>query len=263
MLTYATGKAARQLGSLGLRYTERQLYYETCRLLLPWWRYLPFNLAVPVAWPRFAAALAELQAHGADLAGLLPPTVAHVSSATTLPPDLQLFGLPRVLLCSDASIVAMLDANGLLLEAGCPVLSVAQASPLPPMLGQMLQQGGGRVYLLHHANVSDMKLAAELGPRLHLPEGTRYTALGLRPTHALRLRLFVLREGETDEAALGVNVTPKDRHWLAGGRSAELAAMHPLRFMRGLRRLLYAEAPTPNRWTQLRRWPHLGHMSWP
>lgn len=265
MITYAIGKAVRQFRALGLHYTERQLYYETCRLLLPWWRYLPIKLAVPVAWPRFTAALARLQARGVVCVGLLP--APELQLASIVPRDLQLFGLPRVLLCSDAHIAAMLDANGLALELGCPVVNVAQACPLPSPMAQMLQRAGGRVYLLHNANTADVALGAELGSRLQLPEGIGFTALGLRPAHALRLRLFVQREREAgsmkQEAAMGASLSPKERRWLAGGRSAELAALPPLRLLRAMRRLLHPEVPTPSLWVQLRRWPQLGYMSWP
>ncbi|RRR66071.1 MAG: hypothetical protein EI684_21270 [Candidatus Viridilinea halotolerans] len=276
MLTYAIRQAVCQFGAIGLHYTERQLYYETCRVVVPWQRYVPMNLPPPVAWPRFAASLAALQERQGRLVGLLPPPAARVAQG--VPAELGDFTLPRVLLCADSALVAMFDHNHLSLELSSPVFSAEAACPLPTLLAHMLQREGGRVYLLHDASAAGLQLAAHLPTRLHLPEGVKFSALGLRPIHAMRLRLFVAGEArrrggeeagrreaqDEDRDTEWQSALPsKERRWLARGRSAELAALHPLRLMRTLRRLLHPEAPVPNLWTQLRRWPQLGHMSWP
>lgn len=307
MLELAISRAAAGLGADGLRYSERQLYYELCRTLRPlpllkrdglaWlalggavaavpvWRRprqagirlgaalslggalallraLPFTLPPPVSLERFAAALCQLQARGIALTGLLPPPATPLAPPAS--PELAVFGLPRLLVCTDAALAAMLRANGLPLELGCPVLSLAEASPLPAVTAQMLAVAGGRVALLHEAGADELALAARLPALLALPAGVSWVALGLRPNHVLQMHLFALPAAPPAWAGqLPPELSPRERRWLMAGRRAELAAIAPLRLMRALRRLLNPAPPPPSRIEQLRRLPALGYMSWP
>jgi hypothetical protein len=225
-------------------------------------RRLPFTLPPPLSLERFAAVLGRLLACGAALPGLLPPPAAQ--ALPTAPSELVAFGLPRLLVCEDAALAVMLRANGIPLELGCPVLSLAEACPLPSAATQMLALAGGRVALLHDASPAGLDLPARLPALLGLPQGLGWVALGLRPAHALRLHLFIHPESASaPRPSPPPDLSPRERRWLAAGRRAELQAIPPLRLIRALRRLLSPEPPPPSRIAQLRRLPDLGYMSWP
>ncbi|MFE5941379.1 hypothetical protein [Streptomyces sp. NPDC056480] len=277
-----TAAAARAGAPGGLRFTERQLYYETCRVLSPGSTLLrgrvPGTPAPVLRLPVFTRAL---EARGREtVPGLLPPLPARVDpprshgpsgssrSPESSEPDLYAYGLPRLLLCQDRSIAGMLLANHVHLEAACPVFAAADALPLDPLLLAALQRAeGATVYVLHDASPAGLAFPALVRAGLGPVPGVRVVSLGLAPRHAAALRLPTGRgrtPGPAALAALPAALRPREADWLAEGRFAEVAAVPPDRLLRTVLRL--TRGPRPPRdslWSGLRGLRGTGFMTWP
>jgi hypothetical protein len=117
LLERAITIAAQRAAAPGnLRFTERQLYYETCRVLRPTpapVRRLPHNPAPPLRLSRFTEVLRGAE-WAAGLPGLLPaPADAQATAVPTIGGparelDLYDYALPRLLVCSSARTVPSL-----------------------------------------------------------------------------------------------------------------------------------------------------------
>ncbi|GAB7102462.1 hypothetical protein JCM4814A_07760 [Streptomyces phaeofaciens JCM 4814] len=267
LLERAITVAARRAAAPGnLRFTERQLYYETCRVLRPTpapVRRIPHSPAPPLRLSRFTEAL-----RGREPAGLLP---APVTAAPTIggparEPDLYAYGLPRLLICQDRAIAGMLLANHAHLEAACPVLSAEDDLPLDPRLVAALERAeGATVHVLHDASPTGIALPARVRDALG-PASARVASLGLVPRHAEALRLVSGRRPAPVPplAPLPRGLRPAEAAWLAGGRFAEVAAVPPARLLRAVLRL--TRGPRPARqsvWGDLRELRTAGFMTWP
>jgi hypothetical protein len=241
----------------GLRFTERQLYYELCRVLRPWHR-LPrrpaFTVAPPVSYRDFRAALRS----PGDVPGLLPASTppAGAVGRHTPEPDLFDYGLPRLLVCEPAGIADMLRANGLPMESACPVLDAAEL-PLDSRLGAMLARAEGTIYLLHDASAAGLSFPSRLAGLTEVPPGVRVAAIGLRPRQAAPLHLT---HGRGPVRRAGVPVGGWELGWLARGRFVEVAAVNPAVLLRTVHRLVRDVRPTRPQWTVGRE---VGFLTWP
>jgi hypothetical protein len=155
-LVAALRRAAARAGAPGgIRFTQRQLYYEVCRTLQPVSR-LPrrpgFTVPAPIGYGRFRAALHRAGAVTGLLTGERPRPVAP-------PAEVFDYGLPRVLLCQHREIADMLLANRLHMESACPVFALDDL-PLDPRLPDAVRRGGGHVYVLHDASVAGLATVA-------------------------------------------------------------------------------------------------------
>ncbi|MCX4679622.1 hypothetical protein OG413_30790 [Streptomyces sp. NBC_01433] len=270
-----TGAAARAAGPGGIRFTERQLYYETCRVLSPAATLLtrvPRTPAPPLRLPAFTRAL---EARGREsVEGLLPPVPARPPAlprppATPEPgePDLYAYGLPRLLVCQDRSIARMLLANHVHLEAACPVLAADDALPLAPRLvGALERAEGATVHVLHDASPEGIELPARIRAALGRVPGVRISSIGLVPRHAAALRLPTGR-GPAPAPPLRPwppALRPQEAQWLAGGRFAQVAAVSPPRLVRTVLRLTRGPRPPRNSlWVELRGLRTTGFLTWP
>ena len=244
-------------------YTERQLYYEVCRGLRPPTAAdsPPCTVVPAIGFEAFEEAFAAFCAQAGGPAGLL-----HEASQPSLPlegrePDLTHYGMSRVLLCQDQEIARMLRANGFHMETGCAVIAHLRPGPLPSPLDRMVERARrASVFALHDASGDGLRWARQISPRRLLPRGGRFRAVGLRPAHALRLQLAVRRDPSPDLSGLPATLAPAERAWLAEGWSAELAAVHPARLLRALRRIVLGSIPTPA--PELAQ-SNAGYMTWP
>lgn len=237
MIGRALSVAIRRAGApAGIRFTERQLYYELCRVLLPVHhlpRSVPFTSVPALPYRSFRTVLAR---HG-EIPGLLPAPrpVAPVGGHTT-EPDLFDYGLPRLLVCQDPTIATMLHANDLPMESACPVVSAAELPPDPRLLAMLGRAGDSAIYLLHDADRTGLELVRRLaGMRI----GIRIVPIGLRPRQAATLHL------------------PRRR----GG--AEVAAINPATLLRGVHRMVRGVRRTKAQWSNLRQAKEIGFMTWP
>lgn len=258
------------LASTGIAYTERQLYYAFCRDLLPAplraalarMRWAPFTLPTPITFARFARMLEAWRAHHGTPPGLLAEALpATAAPPVAYAPDLDRYALPKALICQDAAIAAMLRANGALMELGCPIL--AAPDPLSaPIAAGLARAPAGRALLLHDASAAGLQCAAAYAARL--PANVRLVGLGLRPAHAARMHLFVQRERSlAPNRPLPHDLTGAERRRLAGGWTAEVAAVPPFTLLRVLRQAFSAMPTSSPLSERLRRLPGLGFMSWP
>ncbi|MGW0857178.1 hypothetical protein [Streptomyces sp. NPDC002690] len=253
----------------GLRFTERQLYFETCRVLDPSLTVLSRIPRTARPYLRLPSFTRALDARGRDtVPGLLPPPPEEVRAPERASePDLHDYGLPRLLVCQDRAIARMLLANHVHLEAACPVLAVADALPFHPRLTTALERAdGATVYVLHDASLRGIALRGEVRTALGPVPGVRVSSLGLVPRHAQAMRLPAGRGPvrRAEPAELPGTLRPQETAWLAGGRFAEVAAVPPARLVRGVLRL--TRGPRVARasvWTGLRDLRASGFVTWP
>lgn len=171
--------------------------------------------------------------------------------ADDFPPDLRLYGLPRLLVCESAEIAEMLRANQFHMESSCAVLSLPEDAPLPEIYREMLARtGSGRIFFLHDADFAAYTQILNLRERLALPAAAKLTILGLRPVHAERLHLFAGRKNSFSKSDLeSVKFLSEiEKQWLAAGFCAEVATVPPARLLRVLRRLILGLPARSNFW---------------
>jgi hypothetical protein len=254
----------------GLFYTERQLYYAVCREYVPApvramlarLRWAPFTLPVPISFARFTDAFAAWCAQHGQPPGLLrEATPAAAVSLTGREPDLTAYAFAKVLLCQSTALAAMLRANGATMEFGCPILAADE--PLPAAIADGLARApAARALLLHDASPTGLQAGATCAA--FLPANVRLMPLGLRPVHAARMHLFAQRNAEaTLNRPVPSDLTGAEQHWLAGGWTAEVAAVPPIILLRVLRHGLSGAPPQPTLRERLRRLPTAGFMHWP
>ncbi|MFI6699702.1 hypothetical protein ACIBJC_12130 [Streptomyces sp. NPDC050509] len=272
-----------------IRFTDRQLYYETCRVLRPVRavpRGIPLTPAPPVPYERFEEALRRQTARG-TLPGLLPPLEPELApesepSRSADEPDLYDYGLPRLLICQSRSVARMLLANDVHLEAACPVFAAGDL-PLDPRLTAGLGRvEDATVHVLHDASVEGIALTGRVRAALRdAAPGVRVASMGLVPRHAVALRL-VSRRGEDGggygdgdgggdrdgggrlRAALPSALQARELEWLGRGRSAEVESVPPARLLRTVLRLVRGpRTADPSVWTGLRELRTTGFLTWP
>ncbi|MFD0273179.1 hypothetical protein ACFVHB_04585 [Kitasatospora sp. NPDC127111] len=272
----------------GLRYTERQLYYELCRVLQPLHagpRRIPYTLAPPVRYARFAEAVAERRE---ELPGLLPaPAPVAPGPRSAAESDLYDYGLPRLLVCQSPEITAMLIANDLHLEAACPVVA-ADRLPLDPRLVAGLRRAGDAVvHVLHDASPSGLACYQRVRRELRdlgVNDGggndgrgndgggaggdgwPRVRSMGLVPRHAVTLHLTSGRGPQPYRGPLPAGLRPEERAWLGSGRTIELAAVNPARLLHTVIRQVRGGSGGPRRAPLHRRVRSVrdtGFLTWP
>lgn len=256
-LDRALAAATRRAGAPGrIRYTERQLYFELCRVLQPMHR-LPrrplFTLPAPVRYDRYVGALRR---H--DVSGLLAATPRRTA---TPPPEVFDYGLPRVLVCQDAAIAAMLLANDLHMESACPVFAVADL-PLDRRLAEAVRRAEeGTVYVLHDASVVGLRSVERVR---EWAGDLRVRPLGLRPVHAAALHLTrgTAKAGNVD-LPVAADLTPWESRWLRSGHAAEIAAVNPARLLRTVHRLVRNQSRVRPPRPRLRELQATSFLTWP
>ncbi|MFD5033941.1 hypothetical protein ACFWM0_26585 [Streptomyces sp. NPDC058405] len=277
LLGRALSIAVARAGAPGrIRFTERQLYYELCRVLRPPHavpRAVPLTPAPPVRYERFAEALRRK----GEVPGLLTPAPAGITGArresrAPQEPDLYDYGLPRLLVCQSRSVARMLLANDVHLEAACPVFASDDLPLDPRLVAGLGSVEGATVHVLHDASVAGIALTARVrADVLGVPggpggPGVRVASMGLVPRHAAALHLISVR-GPAPEAGrdtLPSALEPRELEWLAGGRFAEVESVPPARLLRTVLRLVRGpRTPGHSRWTGLRELRTAGFMTWP
>jgi hypothetical protein len=271
LLERAITIAAQRAAAPGnLRFTERQLYYETCRVLRPTpapVRRIPHSPAPPLRLSRFTEVLRGAE-WAAGVPGLLPVSTSGVPTigGPAREPDLYDYALPRLLVCQDRAIARMLLANHVHLEAACPVLSAEDDLPLDPRLVAALEPAeGGTVHVLHDASPAGIALPGRVREGLGSAP-VRVVSLGLVPRHAQTLRLVAGRRPRPSPplGPLPSGLRPAEVDWLAAGRFAEVAAVPPAKLLRAVLRLTRGPRPTRHSvWGELRGLRTAGFMTWP
>ncbi|MEV6421931.1 hypothetical protein [Streptomyces sp. NPDC051662] len=280
LLDRALATAVGRAGAPGrIRFTERQLYYEMCRVLRPPRmvpRRLPLTPAPPVRYERFEEALRRR----GPVPGLLTSAPATASASARVPrepsgtpepaeisepsePDLYDYGLPRLLVCQSRQVARMLLANDVHLEAACPVFA-ADDLPLDPRLVAGLGRvDGATAHVLHDASVDGIALTARV--RDAVP-GARVSSMGLVPRHATALHLISPRGPAPGPGPLPLpaGLEARERDWLTEGRFAEVESVPPARLLRTVLRLVRGpRTPSHSVRAGLRELRTAGFMTWP
>lgn len=273
-----------------LRFTERQLYYEVCRVLMPWHRAPRRAQFTSAPALTYEAYLVALRRHGpGSVGGLLPPVVPKPRQAAgrhTPEPDLFDYGLPRLLVCESDDIAAMLRANGVPMESACPVYGASELPLAEGVLRMLALAERATVYLLHDASARGLTFPARFAGAVDVPEGVRVVPLGLRPRQAGALHLvhgrgpaYAAVPAAFPTAGSGLGPGPGagrgpgrgvafelgrwERDWLRRGRFVEVAAVNPASLIRTVHRLV-REVRTPrSQLTALRQVRRAGFLSWP
>ncbi|MFJ5924887.1 hypothetical protein ACIQF6_20020 [Kitasatospora sp. NPDC092948] len=262
LLDRAVRRAAERCAHPGhLAFTARQLYYETDRTLLPLHRgphRLRYTTRPLLSAERFAAALARQ-----PQLPVLPDVVAPRPHRPGPEGDLYDYAFPRLLVCQDPAIAAMLLANRLHLEGACPILTPERLPLDPRLLAALARADGAVVHVLHDASPAGLELFRRVrehaGPRL------RVRTMGLLPRHAAALHLAAAAgQPRCDAAELPSELPAAERAWLARGRVAELAAVRPARLLRTVLRTVrgggFAPPARPAAPTRAR---DTGFLTWP
>ncbi|MFF3820634.1 hypothetical protein ACFYYD_29315 [Streptomyces bluensis] len=271
LLDRALTTAITRAGAPGrIRFTERQLYYEMCRVLRPVHtvpRRVPLTPAPPVRYERFEETLRR---RDGEIPGLLAPLPASASMPYRPgEPDLYDYGLPRLLVCQSRSVARMLLANDLHLEAACPVFAADDAPLDPRLVAGLGRVDGATVHVLHDASTAGIALTAQV--RAEVP-GIRVASMGLVPRHATALHLISQRgpaptplpATAPGPAGAPSGLEPREREWLAGGRTAEVESVPPARLLRTVLRMVRGPRTSGHSvWTGLRELRTAGFMTWP
>jgi hypothetical protein len=187
-----------------IRFTERQLYYELCRVLQPLCRARRrpgFAVPAPVSYHRYETALRRWSG---EVSGLL---TGPRSPAPAPPAEVFDYGLPRVLVCQHREIADMLLANRLHMESACPVFAVDDL-PLDDRLPDAVRRGDGRLYVLHDASFAGLAAVATVR---RWADDLPLTPLGLRPAHAAALHLPRIRVPAANRPRTPCSSTPSNR----------------------------------------------------
>ncbi|HMK36625.1 MAG TPA: hypothetical protein VK463_16245 [Desulfomonilaceae bacterium] len=225
-------------------YTEFQLYYELCRTVRPFLKYLsaiPFALPRPIDYFEFSEILKRHVTYNGKPAGLLTEPVSWVRGFIGREPDLADYGLTRLLVCTDPHIATMLIANHMHMELGCAILSMSDALPLPDMICAMLARAAdSQVYVLHDSDLHGIMLFRHARVRLQLPEPVTALEVGLRPFQCLKMHLFFHRTDSWahDEIPVPSDCTVFEKAWMKAGLKTEIACIPPVALFRLLRRRL-------------------------
>lgn len=273
-----------------LRFTERQLYYEVCRVLMPWHRAPRRTQFTSAPALTYDAYLAALRRHGpGPVEGLLPPVepkLRQPAGRHTAEPDLFDYGLPRLLVCESDDIAAMLRANGVPMESACPVYGAGELPLDHGVLRMLALAERATVYLLHDASARGLTFPTRFVRSVDVPDGVRVVPLGLRPRQAGALHLvhgrgpaYAAVPAALPAAGSGLGPGPGpgpdpgqglafelgrwERDWLRRGRFVEVAAVNPASLLRTVHRLV-REVRTPrSQLTELRQVRRAGFLSWP
>lgn len=259
---HEVGLALARIASPGpMAFTERQLYYETCRVV----RTVALSDAFPhttepaIGFEPFREALGAIVAERGALDGLLAGPERAPLPLDGREPDLAAYGLPRLLVCQSDEIARMLRANLFHMEVACAIVAMPVPAPLSDAHAAMLSRARhARVVALHDASPDGLSWIEGVSRRCELPPGARLRPAGLKPVHAMRLQLVARRGARSDAQWAALSAT--ERAWLADGWSAEVTAVPPLRLLRALRRIVLDIVPPPEP-EPVRR--DAGFMTWP
>ena len=270
-LTDAAFLAAIERVSAGgtVRFTDRNLYYETVRRMhrrgkaLPWFMgalalvsvligvfgstffffpaavFLVLSIAtLPSKIPELSFELfTELlerwrRVHGRPKELIVRKDAARTASAVgPLPPDIQHYSFDRAVVTDRPETVDLLLANNFHFENNCAILSVdGYPEPAFDVVRQMLQNNPKlAVYVLHDATPKGCTLAKYLVDNRWFQPSARIVDVGLAPEHAQKFKGFW---------QVASPRTPSDQTgWLAH-YSLELAVIRPEQIIKRLFRAL-------------------------
>ena len=218
------------------------------------------TLAAPISIADFENALHPFLQNRGRLHNLLdrdePENSRATQSVNALPADLQLYGLPRLLICQNLEIARMLRANNFHLETACAIFALNEVAAVGEVLPKMLCRADApTIYFLHDASLTAESQLADLPEKLRLPDSARLKFLGLRPLHAEQLHLFRLLScaapflPQKTLFQFRPILTDREKRWLISGKQVEVAAVNPVRLLRVLRRLVLDLPAAPTRLT--------------
>ncbi len=223
---------------------------------------IPHTLRTPFRWRDFESNLTNYLGNK-NIEGLL-----QIKQTTnfndSVPSDLTLYALPKLLICESDEIAQMLRANRFHLQTPCAVLSLDQASPLGEMYRKMLLNAEEpKVFYLHDAGLQSFSRLSNLRKITNLGSEIPLQLIGLRPVHAKRLHLFASKKDVTlqnFDLSNFNHLTDTEKRWLNDGNTAEVSAISPVRLLRVLRRIISGFEPPPSSFQNILPQKDLGFM---
>jgi len=159
-------------------------------------------------------------------------------SSASMPTDLSAYSFDRALVTGSREIAAMLVANRFHFENNCAILSYDGYPDhvFDTVMSMLRRNPNLTVYTVHNASYAGMRLAGHMRDDTWFPDrAVRIVDLGLRPQHAIKLKLIALQEasGASDTSTTAAR-TPEETKWLADGFFVDLAALRPAQLMRAI-----------------------------
>ena len=194
-----------------------------------------------ISFPTFTSGYLSrwMEAHG-EIDKLITASYLKAKSAaiTSTPTDLSAYSFDRALVTGSREIAAMLVANRFHFENNCAILSYDGYPDhvFDTVMSMLRRNPGLTVYAIHNASYAGMRLAGHMRDDTWFPDrSVRVVDLGLRPQHAIKLKLMALQEapGALD-TSVTTTLTPEESKWLADGYFVDLAALRPAKLMRAI-----------------------------
>ena len=159
-------------------------------------------------------------------------------SDTSLPADLSAYSFDRALVTGSREMAAMLVANRFHFENNCAILSLNgyPEHARDTVMSMLRRNPNLTVFTVHSASYAGMRLAGHMREEPWFPDrAVRIVDLGLRPQHAVKLKLIAQLESPGANDASGVpSMSAEEVKWLADGYFVDLAALRPGRLMKAI-----------------------------
>jgi hypothetical protein len=153
-------------------------------------------------------------------------------------PDLTAYSFDRAVITERADTAAMLIANRFHFENNCAILSIGKypQSIANTVLEMLRRNPRLKVFVVHDASPEGCRIPLELrDPEWFADTSVQVVDLGLRPKHAVDLRLFTTQGAtRTLPPELRSALTAEDAAWLASGKHSELSSMRSAKLMRSI-----------------------------
>jgi len=191
-----------------------------------------------------------VQVHGKPK-WLVEPEAPRTGKRTADPePDLTAYSFDRAVITERDDTAAMLIANKFHFENNCAILSTQRyPSAIAATVLEMLRRNPKlKVFVVHDASPEGCGIPLQMRDEKWFPETSiQVVDLGLRPKHAVDLKLFAVNGGARAlDPALKQAFPAEESEWLEAGNRSELSSLRSAKLMRsiyqGFARVNQAEA---------------------
>lgn len=194
----------------------------------------------PISFPEFQRRFLQrwIDVHGKPKHLVEPATLQAGRRAAAAEPDLTAYSFDRAVITEHADTAAMLIANRFHFENNCAILSIGRypESVAGTVLEMLRRNPRLKVFVVHDAGVEGCRVPLQVRAPEWFPEPTvQVVDLGLRPKHAIDLRLFTIQgDPRALPPELKSALPAEDAAWLESGKRSELASIRSAKLMRSI-----------------------------